>query len=80
MTATRAERPMSATTKAAADALIAEMQKENARLRDALEWIAQTIHQAHHDGRIESCGRNTCMGARAAMFARAAIANAEGKP
>ncbi len=30
-------------------------------LRDMLRWVRQTIHQAHHEGQIESCGASSCM-------------------
>jgi hypothetical protein len=30
------------------------------RLLDGLRWIANTVHQAHHTGAIEDCGKNTC--------------------
>lgn len=27
---------------------------------EALKWTMQTIHQAHHEGSTETCGKNTC--------------------
>lgn len=29
-------------------------------LKEALKWLAQTVHQAHHEGKIEECPKNTC--------------------
>lgn len=37
---------------------------ESARLREAVRWLAQTIHQAHHEGTTASCPKNTCAHAR----------------
>lgn len=42
-------------------------------LLGAVDWIARTVHQAHHDGEIETCQKNTC------CHARTVIAKAEGK-
>ncbi len=34
---------------------------ENKRLREAVRWMAQTIHQAYHEkGTFETCSKNTC--------------------
>jgi hypothetical protein len=30
------------------------------RLRADVRWAAQTVHQAHHDGPLDECGKNTC--------------------
>lgn len=40
---------------------------------DTLKWVAQTVHQAHHDGPLETCPKNTC------SAAVATIAKAEGQ-
>lgn len=43
------------------------LREENWKLKEAAElirWLAQTLHQAHHEGPIDRCPRNTC---RAAM-------------
>lgn len=33
-------------------------------LAKALDWIVQTVHRAHHEGPLESCGKATCEHAR----------------
>lgn len=35
-------------------------------LLETMEWIAQTVHQAHHDGLIDECRKNTCTASRVA--------------
>lgn len=35
-----------------------------ARLEEAVRWVAQSVHQAHHEGPLESCARATCDYAR----------------
>lgn len=29
-------------------------------LREGLRWVAQTNHQAHHEGPLEECPKSTC--------------------
>lgn len=29
-------------------------------IREGLKWVAQTLHQAHHEGPIEECPKGTC--------------------
>lgn len=41
-------------------ALVAEVR----RLQDGIRWLAQTVHQAGHDGGWESCPKATCDYAR----------------
>jgi hypothetical protein len=36
-------------------------------LCEALRWMAQTVHQAHHDGPLDVCPVNTCRHAREAV-------------
>lgn len=36
-------------------------------LTDTVKWMAQTIHQAHHEGPIEDCPKNTCGAAMKAL-------------
>ncbi len=31
-----------------------------APLAEALRWVTQTVHQAHHDGAAEECPKTTC--------------------
>jgi hypothetical protein len=38
-----------------------------AKLCDALDWVRQTVHRAHHSGPLETCETNTCGAAREAM-------------
>ena len=38
--------------------------RQIAVLRDALNWYAQTVHRAHHDGAFDACPKNTCAHAR----------------
>lgn len=41
------------------DALLAEREE----LREAVRWVAQTVHQAHHQeqpGTFETCPKSTC--------------------
>jgi len=46
------------------DAALAQV----AKLRDAVGWMRQTIHQAHgHEGAIVGCKRNTCSAAGTAL-------------
>ena len=33
---------------------------DNERLGEALRWLRQTVHQAHHEGAINECRKNTC--------------------
>jgi len=46
------------------DALEAERDGElvgqHAMLREAVRWLAQTVHQAHHEGHIDECPKSTC--------------------
>lgn len=30
---------------------------------DLIRWVAQTVHQAHHEGPLEECKKNTCAAA-----------------
>ncbi len=39
---------------------IKELREDNESLRLSLRWVAQTIHQAYHDGLTENCQKNTC--------------------
>jgi hypothetical protein len=34
--------------------------EEILRLRAELHFVRQTVHQAHHEGPVESCPKNTC--------------------
>jgi len=43
-----------------------------ARLREALVFVASTVHRAHHDGLFAECPKNTCDAARQALSAEAA--------
>ena len=36
------------------------LKQENKELRELLSWVRQTIHQAWHKDKIESCTINTC--------------------
>lgn len=36
-------------------------------LLETLDWLAQTVHRAHHEGDFETCEKTTCAGARAAI-------------
>jgi hypothetical protein len=45
-----------AAAKTERDAALAQV----AELREALRWVHQTVHQAHHDGPIDGCRKNTC--------------------
>lgn len=43
--------------------VLAELQKErerSKRLLEAVDWIRQTVHRAHHEGNLEDCEKNTC--------------------
>ena len=31
-----------------------------ALLREAVRWLAQTVHQAYHDGSLDDCPKSTC--------------------
>lgn len=42
-------------------------------LLEALRWMAQTVHQSHHEGELETCRKATC------VAARDAAAKAEGE-
>lgn len=46
------------------DAFVAGAQWAHSPSLATLRWMAQTVHQAHHEGAIETCGKNTCMAAR----------------
>ncbi|MBA3686866.1 MAG: hypothetical protein H0W72_16720 [Planctomycetes bacterium] len=48
-----------------------------AALRVTVDWLAQTVHRAHHDGALDTCEKTTC---RAARDAAAAPAAKEGTP
>ena len=39
---------------------ITALEGELRQMRELLKWVRQTIHQAHHDGEIEKCPKNTC--------------------
>lgn len=41
--------------------------EEAERLREALIFIHQQVHQAHHDGPIEMCKKTTCVEAAKAL-------------
>lgn len=43
----------------------------------AIEWIAETVHRAHHDGEFESCRKYTCVHAVKTL---AEIKSLRGKP
>ena len=32
-------------------------------LEERLDWLRQTVHQAHHEGSLDECQKNTCDGA-----------------
>jgi hypothetical protein len=34
--------------------------KDRDRYAETLVFVRQTIHQAHHEGPIEACPKNTC--------------------
>ncbi len=38
-----------------------------AELQDCLRFVRQAVHQAHHEGQIESCGKSTCMAITVAL-------------
>ena len=40
---------------------------------EALRWTQQTVHQAHHDGDMSKCEKNTC------LHIRGVISKAEGR-
>lgn len=44
------------------------------RYREALDWVMQTVHRAHHDEPLESCPKSTC------TYARSTLASAESTP
>ena len=44
--------------------------KENEEMRQVLAFVRQTVHQAHHEGSIEACEKNTCDAATRALLAK----------
>ena len=38
-----------------------------AQLRETLRWVREAVHQAHHEGAIEECPKNTCDAVRQAL-------------
>lgn len=36
----------------------------NRELVEAIEWICQTVHQAHHEDERETCRKHTCRAGR----------------
>lgn len=46
---------------------------ERVRLRELLDWLAQTVHRAHHEGPLDTCEKATCQTARAATNGSASI-------
>jgi len=33
-------------------------------MEEGVRWLAQTVHQVHHDGALETCEKSTCAHAR----------------
>lgn len=44
-----------------------EARAELTALLKTISWVRQTVHQAHHQGEIESCSINTCKAAQKAL-------------
>lgn len=58
---------MSSSVKADFDSAMVALQKDQERLKEGIAWIAQTVHQGHHEGPVTECSKNTCAHARALL-------------
>ena len=59
----RSSEGIDALIKPFADAIRADREAMGRRVEEleaTLKWVRQTVHQAHHEGEIETCRKNTC--------------------
>lgn len=57
-----AEAIVSYTAQYAMPSRIMEILEQRNDLMDTFRWAVQTVHQAHHEGDMKSCPKNTCSG------------------
>ena len=50
------------------DKKIKELEAKLRIAKEALDWVRQTVHRAHHDEEsLNDCRKNTCIGAKQAL-------------